>query len=95
MLREKLLLSENEGFQRIDDYPELSKEAVSVMHNNFDFTNIYAGKDARSFGKVLGDKLIEKIFFATRRLSPRRVSNKLSLRSSLEAKTEGKVKLVV
>ena len=95
MLREKLLISENGGFQSIDDYPELSKEAVSVMHNNFDLMKIYAGKDAGSFGRDLGDKLIEKKFFGTRMLSPRRVSNKLSLRSPLDAETEGKFKRVV
>ena len=60
MLREKLLISENWGFQNIDDYPELSKEAVSVMHNNFDLMKIYAGMDAAGFGRDLGDKLIEK-----------------------------------
>ena len=64
MLREKLLISENGGFQSIDDYPELSKEAVSVMHKNFDLMKIYAGKDAGSFGRDLGDKPIEKKIFA-------------------------------
>ena len=91
MLREQLLISENGGLQSFDDYPELSKETVSVMHNNFDLMKIFAGKDAGSFGRDLGDKLIEKNFFATRMLSPRRVSNKLSLRSPLDAETEEKI----
>ena len=90
MLREKLLISEKGGFQSIYDSPELS-----VMNNNFYLLKIYAGKNAGSLGRDLGDKLIEKKFFATRMLSPRRVLKKLSLRSSLDAETEGKLKMVV
>ena len=65
------------------------------MHKTLDWMKIYAGKNARSFGRDLGAKLIEKKFFATRMLSPRRMSNKLSLKFSLDAETEGKIKLIV
>ena len=79
-------------FQSIDDYPHISRKVHPVVHDGFDLMKLYAGKEIASFGRMLGEKLIDKTISRTKMFSPRRMSQKFQLRTSVDDETEHRFK---
>ena len=79
-------------FKSIDDFPHLKKHIESVLHQGNDVMQLYASSDVAVFSRTLGESLIDEKLFADRMLSPREISKKLKLRSSLDADTVKKFK---